>query len=79
MKISWILACVIFIGTFAGVVMNPFADLVETYVSRNVKIENLEKKINELQKSLKAYEDRVDDLSAAYIRQHGNYPRRIRK
>ena len=81
MRISWVLAGVIFMGMLYVLVnLEPEPPVYQVVkVSDNVKVEHLEKRIDELQRSLKAYEDKVDDLSAAFIRHHGNYPRKVRK
>jgi len=45
---------------------------------RKVEFIVLREEIDSLEKHLQAYEDKVDDLSVAFINHHGNYPRRIK-
>ncbi len=48
-------------------------------LKRKKEIQNLQKQIEDLRKDLKAYRYKIDDLSQAFIRHHGNYPRTIIK
>ncbi len=43
------------------------------------EIQNLRKQIQILRREIKAYKYKIDDLSQAFIRHHGNYPRTIIK